>query len=70
MTRTYFRPFDYRLRDFTSGYRFHRRLGKVVSSNPDEDQPLERWPSLKRAARDFLFRGPRLRRDDRVKYGS
>ena len=66
---TYFRPFDYRLRDFIWGYRFHRKLGKVVSSDPDEDQPLERWPSFKRAVRDFLFRGPQLRRKDRVKYG-
>jgi hypothetical protein len=65
----HFRPFDYRLRDFTRGYRFHRRVGKVVSTNPDEDQPLERWPSIKAAWRDFAYRGPRLRRDDRVKYG-
>jgi hypothetical protein len=66
---TYFKPFDYRLRDFTRGYRFHRRLGLVTSTNPDEDAPLGRWKSLKRARRDFLYRGPRLRRDDRIKYG-
>lgn len=65
----YLRPFDYRLRDFTNGYRFHRKLGKVTTSDPADDGPLERWPSFKRACRDFLFRGPRLRRDDRVKYG-
>lgn len=67
--RTYLHPFDYRLRDFTHGYRFHRAVGKAVSTNVNEDQPLERWPSFKRALRDFFFRGPQLRRDDRVKYG-
>lgn len=66
--RFYLRPFDYRLSDFTRGYKFHRALGKVESNDPAEDQPLERWPSLKRAVRDFLFHGPALRGDDRVKY--
>ena len=61
---------DYRISDFTRGYRFHRKLGKVVSSNPEEDQPLGRFVSLKRAWHDFRFRGPALRRDDRVKYGT
>lgn len=66
---TYLWPFDYRLRDFTWGYRFHRAVGKVVSTDVMEDGPLERWPSFKKAIRNFLFRGPQLRRDDRVKYG-
>lgn len=61
---------DYRIKDFARGYRFHRKLGRPVSSNPDEDQGLGVLASLYRAYRDFRYRGPALRRDDRIKYGT